>query len=100
MLNITKGSVADTLYVQFSEAAISHSVELHPDIILDVGESGTVVGIDFQNVSKLMAEAQGTHSYAQPVPEVHAAPFTPAANPGLAQLGGMAEPGRLVYVPA
>ena len=100
MLNITKGSGADTLYVQFSEAAISHSVELHPDIILDVGDNGTVVGIDFQNVSQLAAEAQGMRGYSQSLPEVPAAAFTPSGNPGWGQSGGMAEPGRLVYVPA
>lgn len=94
MLTIIKGSVADTLYVQFSESAISHSVEMHPDIILDVGDNGTVVGIDFQNVSHLAAESQGMRGYSQPLPEF------PAANPGLGQFGGMAEPGRLVYVPA
>ena len=77
MLNITKGSVADTLYVQFSEAAISHSVELHPDIILDVGESGTVVGIGFQNVSQLVAEAQGI-------------PATPSLFRGSVQFAGSA----------
>ena len=100
MLNITKGSGADTLYVQFNESAISHSVELHPDIILDVNENGAVVGIDIQNVSQLAAEAHEMRGYAQPLPEVSAAAFTPAANPGLGQFGGMAEPGRLVYVPA
>lgn len=100
MLNITKGSVADTLYVQFSESAIAHSVELHPDIILDVGENGTVVGIDFQNVSQLAAEAQGIPGYSQPLPEVPAAAFAPSDNSGWGQFGGMAEPGRLVYVPA
>lgn len=100
MLNITKGSVADTLYVQFSESAISHSVELHPDIILDVGENGAVVGIDIQNVSQLAAESQAIRGHSQPLPEVHTAAFTPSANPGFEQFGGMAEPGRLVYVPA
>ena len=100
MLTITKGSGADTLYVQFSESAISHSVELHPDIILDVGDNGTVVGIDFQNVSQLAAKAQGMRGYAQSLPEVPAAAFEPAANAGWGQSGGMAEPGRLVYVPA
>ena len=63
MLNIIKGSVADTLYVQLSESAIAHSVELHPDVILDVGESGTVVGIDFQNVAQLLSESQGTREH-------------------------------------
>ena len=100
MLNIIKGSGADTLYVQFSEAAISHSVELHPDIILDVDENGTVVGIDFQNVSQLAAEAQEMRGHSQSLTVATAAAFTPAANPGMGQSGGMAEPGRLVYVPA
>ena len=100
MLTIIKGSGADTLYVQFSEFAISHSVELHPDIILDVNENDTVVGIDIQNVSQLAAESPAMRGYSQPLPEVPAAAFTPAANPGLGQFGGMAEPGRLVYVPA
>ena len=63
MLNIIKGSVADTLYLQLSESAIYHSVELHPDIILDVGENDTVVGIDFQNVAQLLAESQQTREH-------------------------------------
>ena len=46
-----KGSASDTLYVQFSDTPIHESVELHPDIILDVDESGTVVGIDIQSVT-------------------------------------------------
>ena len=100
MLNIIKGSVADTLYVQFSKSAIAHSVELHPDIILDVGENDTVVGIDFQNVAQLLAESQGILEYPQPLPEVHVAPFPAPANPGSEQFRGMAEPGRLVYVSA
>ncbi len=53
-----KGSVGDTLYVQLSDSPVSVSVELHPDIILDVDVSGTVVGIDLQNVSELIASAK------------------------------------------
>ena len=100
MLNIIKGSVADTLYLQLSESAISHSVELHPDIILDVGESGTVVGIDFQNVAQLLAESQETCEHLQTWPAIPATPSPATADPGSEQSRGMAEPGRLVYVPA
>lgn len=100
MPNIIKGSVADTLYVQFSESAIAHSVELHPDIILDVSESGAVVGIDFQNIAQLLAEPQETHQHPQPSPEIPATPFPTTANPGSDPSREIAEPGRLIYVPA
>lgn len=56
MLNIEKGSVADCLYIQFSEKPISHSVELGHDIILDVAEDNTVVGFDVQYVAEVMKE--------------------------------------------
>lgn len=100
MLNIIKGSVADTLYLQLSESAIAHSVELHPDIILDLGESGTVVGIDFQNVAQLLADSQETREHPQPMPEIPATPSPATANPGFEPSRGTTEPGRLVYVPA
>ena len=60
MLRIIKGSVADSLYIQFSEAPISHSVELHPDLIVDVTETNKVVGIDIQNVTEFVKEQLGT----------------------------------------
>ena len=88
-----KGSVSDSLYVRFSESPISVSVELHPDVILDVDVNGTVVGIDFQHVAELMAEAQtvqgigGMGAAAMPG-EVYSPPE---------QLQGVGGQGRLVY---
>ena len=56
MLRIIKGSVADSLYIQFSEETISHSVELHPDLVIDVTAAYKVVGIDIQNVTEFVQE--------------------------------------------
>ena len=47
MPKIKKGSVADSLYLQFSEKKISHSVELTPDIVIDVAEDNTVTNFLF-----------------------------------------------------
>lgn len=58
MVKIIKGSASDSLYLQLTTAQISHSVELHPDIIIDVAEDGLVVGIDVQNVEALRSELQ------------------------------------------
>lgn len=87
MPNIIKGSVADTLYIQFSESPITHSVELHPDIILDLGESGAVIGIDFQNIAQLLTEIPAT-------------PIATPTNPASDQFPEIPEPGRLIYIPA
>ena len=56
MLKIEKGSVADSLYIQFSNKLISHSVEVSPDILLDIAEDNTVVGLDIQYVAEVMKE--------------------------------------------
>ena len=58
MVKIIKGSSSDSLYFQLTTAKISHSVELHPDIIIDVADDGQVVGIDVQNVEALRSELQ------------------------------------------
>ena len=88
-----KGSVSDSLYVQFSESPISVSVELHPDVILDLDEMGTVVGIDFQHVSELAAEATAIQSIQEiTAPAIHEEVYS---SPG--QFHGVAGQGRLVY---
>ena len=56
ILNIERGSVADSLYLQISDHPISYSFEVSPDVILDLDENAEVVGIDCQNVSALVAE--------------------------------------------
>ena len=56
MPKIKKGSVADSLYLQFSEKKISHSVELTPDIVIDVAEDNTVVGFDIQYLTEVLEE--------------------------------------------
>ena len=56
MLNIERGAASDSIYVQFSDEPISHSVELSPEVIIDVAEDNTVVGVDIQYVSDLLVE--------------------------------------------
>ena len=58
ILNIERGSVADSLYLQISDHSVSYSFEVSPDIILDLDENDEVVGVDCQNVSALEAEHQ------------------------------------------
>ncbi len=57
-MKIIKGSASDSLYFQLTTAKISHSVELHPDIVIDVAADRHVVGIDLQNVEALRGELQ------------------------------------------
>ena len=56
MPNIEKGTSSDSMYVQLSDEPVSYSVELSPDIIIDVTEDNTVVGIDIQYVSEVLVE--------------------------------------------
>ena len=60
MVKIIKGSASDSLYFQLTTAKISHSVELHPEIVIDIAADGHVVGIDLQNVEALRGELQGS----------------------------------------
>lgn len=91
-----KGSASDTLYVQFSDTPIHESVELHPDIILDVDESGTVVGIDIQSVTELAAEAEALKG----VTGISAPTVSEGQHPLSGQPENAVNSGRLVYVAA
>ena len=64
MPNIEKGTSSDSMYVQLSDEPVSYSVELSPDIIIDVTEDNTVVGIDIQYVSEVLERVQHTESPA------------------------------------
>ena len=91
-----KGSASDTLYVQFSDMSIHESVELHPDVIVDVDVNGTVVGIDLQNVTELIADAEQLKGVA--------GINVPSSTEGAYSLPSHADeavnPGRLVFVAA
>ena len=59
MPNIQKDDTVDALYIELDhQRAISHTVELTPDILVDVAADDTVVGIDIQYFSQLVE--QGT----------------------------------------
>jgi uncharacterized protein YuzE len=50
---------SDSMYLHISEKQISHSVELHRDIIiLDIAEDDTVVGIELRAVSTWLTKAK------------------------------------------
>lgn len=91
-----KGSASDTLYVQFSDAAIYESVELHPDVIVDVDVNGTVVGIDLQNVTELVAEAEQLKGVAG----INVLNSTEETYSLASHSDEAANPGRLVFVAA
>lgn len=48
---------SDSMYLHFTDKPISHSVEMSPDIIIDLDEDNGVVGIDVQHMSILFNEA-------------------------------------------
>ena len=56
MPTIISDPESDSVYVLISDSPISHSVELDGNLILDVDQSGEVVGIDIQYVSELRPE--------------------------------------------
>ena len=58
ILGIEVSGEADSMYIRFSDEPISHSVELSPDVILDLAENDVVVGVDLQHVSALQNEGQ------------------------------------------
>ena len=94
MPNLITGSASDSLYVQMVDSQIAVSVELHPHIILDLDVNGTVVGIDFQHVTELLAE---TENEATGIREFQIAASQDAIPPYLER--NRVDPGRLVYVP-
>ena len=97
MVNIIKGSGFDSLYIKLSDAAISHSAELHPDMIVDLAENGEVVGIDIQNATALARELGGQYpSKSVAVAPAQAMNFMGDYGADLSCLHGSA--GRLVYM--
>lgn len=46
---------ADALYLRLSDAAIEHSEEVEPGVILDYDEQERLVGIELLDVSKRVA---------------------------------------------
>ena len=57
MPTIDRDHQADALYIQLDhQRTINHTVELTPDILIDVAEDDTVVGIDIQHFSQLVKE--------------------------------------------
>ncbi len=56
MFNIVQDSPSDSLYIQFSDKAIGYSVEVDGDILIDMADDQTVVGVDIQNVTQFMQE--------------------------------------------
>ncbi len=51
IIDVEVSEAADSLYIRFSNEPISHSMELSPDIILDLSADNTVIGVDMQHVS-------------------------------------------------
>ncbi len=47
---------SDTFYILLRESKIDHSFELTPDIIIDLDSDNGVVGIDIQNMTKVLQE--------------------------------------------
>ncbi len=54
ILNVITDEAADSVYLQFGNQPISHSVELTGDIIIDLDEENAVVGMDIQHMSEVM----------------------------------------------
>ena len=66
MTKITRDEKADAMYIQMGQGRIHRSVELHPNVIFDVSEDGTVVGIDVQNASGKYDDDEATEHAANP----------------------------------
>ena len=54
ILNVERGTVANTLYIQVSDQPVAHSFEWTEDIILDLDENNALVGIDIQNITDVL----------------------------------------------
>ena len=50
-MNIDFDEMIDALYIKLSDKLIETSQEVTPDIIVDLAEDGTAVGLDIQHVS-------------------------------------------------
>lgn len=66
ILDWERGSKSDSLYIRFSSQTISHSVELDDDIIIDVADDNTVVGLDIQHASEVRDSIRAATSAPQP----------------------------------
>ena len=56
MLRIESDQKADALYIHLSEKPVKSTKELTPDIVVDLAEDGSPVGIDIQRFSELAQE--------------------------------------------
>ena len=61
-LGVKWGKESDSLYLQFTDNPVSHSVELTSDVILDLDAGNDVVGIDIQHVSDVLKEYSGINT--------------------------------------
>jgi len=52
MVNISYDSVADALYIKFSNERIKESDEISKGVILDYSNDGKIIGIEILNYSK------------------------------------------------
>ena len=58
---------ADALYLRLTERPIFESEEIKPGVILDYDWDGTVVGVEFLNISRRMStEEMHTLQFASP----------------------------------
>ena len=44
----------DVMYMEFSEAKVDDTIEVEPNVLIDYGDHGQIVGIEILNVSKIM----------------------------------------------
>ena len=56
MLRIESDQKADALYIHFSDKPVKSTKELTPDIVMDIAEDGTPVGLDIQRFSELAVD--------------------------------------------
>ena len=56
MLRIESDQKADALYIHLSAKAVKSTKELTPDIVVDLAEDGSLVGIDIQRFNELAEE--------------------------------------------
>lgn len=56
---ISRDPETDSLYIRLKDSPIEHSVEYHPDVILDIDHQGNLAGIDLQHLSQLGLNTDG-----------------------------------------
>ncbi len=54
-LRIVLNQKSDTLYVEFSDQPISHTYEYTRDVLFDLAEDNTIVGVDIQHASEVLS---------------------------------------------